>query len=35
MEHFDVIIVGGGIVGLNTAKFLTEKKKKVLLLEQV
>lgn len=32
---YDVIVCGGGVVGLWTANHLAEQKKSVLLLEQV
>ncbi len=32
-EHFDVIIIGGGIVGLSSAYYLGLKGKKILILE--
>lgn len=33
-QHFDTVIIGGGIIGLTIAYYLTEKQKKVLLLEK-
>ncbi|MDB5084691.1 MAG: NAD(P)/FAD-dependent oxidoreductase [Bacilli bacterium] len=33
-EHFDVIVVGGGIAGLSASAYLSRKQKKVALLER-
>jgi hypothetical protein len=32
--HYDVIVVGGGLAGLSSAVYLTDAKKKVLMLEK-
>ena len=34
-SHYDVIVVGGGIIGLSAAYQLSRWNKKVLLVEQV
>jgi sarcosine oxidase/N-methyl-L-tryptophan oxidase len=34
MTTYDVIIIGGGIVGVSTAYVLAQRQKNVLLLEQ-
>lgn len=34
MEHYDVVIVGGGLAGLSSAAYLSHQGKKVILLER-
>ncbi|MCI0513258.1 FAD-binding oxidoreductase [candidate division KSB1 bacterium] len=33
-QHYDVIVIGGGIIGLATAYYLTQRKQSTLVLEQ-
>ena len=33
-QHYDAVIVGGGLAGLSTATLLAKKNKRVLVLEQ-
>jgi len=34
VPFYDVVVIGGGIIGLSTAFQLAQRKKKVLVLEQ-